>query len=176
MPGYAIHLAVANEYMKKHPIEIKNKSDFLLGSISPDFTTKDKKGETHYGENSSVLYLRKYLEKNNIDTDFNKGYFLHLITDYIFYNKLLEYTSTEIYNDYDILNEYLVKKYNVEILDQIKDTIKVPVGTETKILHKELADKIIMISSDLNIETVKEEIQCCEYTEKWDKIRRLKRY
>lgn len=46
MPGYVIHLATANEYMKKHPNEIKNKNGFLLGTISPDFTTKEKRRNT----------------------------------------------------------------------------------------------------------------------------------
>lgn len=174
MPGYVIHLATANEYMKKHPNEIKNKNEFLLGTISPDFTTKEKKGETHYGESSSILYLRKYLEKNNIDTDFNKGYFLHLVTDYIFYNKLLECTSKDIYNDYDILNKYLIEKYNVEILEQIKDKVFYAEG-KTKILHKELAEKTISIVSNYTLNTIKQEIKATNYTEKWDKIRKLKR-
>lgn len=36
MPGFVVHIAVAQEYLKKH-----NKSfseDFILGSIDPDFT------------------------------------------------------------------------------------------------------------------------------------------
>lgn len=174
MPGYVIHLATANEYMRKHPDEIKNKSDFLLGSISPDFTIKSEKGKTHYGENSTILYLRKYLESNELNTDFNKGYFLHLVTDYIFYNKLLEYTSKDIYNDYDILNNYLIKKYNVVILEQIKDQVHYCTG-ETKILDQELAEKIIEIASDNALKDIEDEIKSTDYIEKWDKTRRLKR-
>ena len=36
MPGFVIHLATANEYIRKHPNEIKNKADFINGSIAPD--------------------------------------------------------------------------------------------------------------------------------------------
>ena len=47
MPGFIIHLATANEYIRKYPKDIKNKSDFLEGSIAPDLTTKEGKKETH---------------------------------------------------------------------------------------------------------------------------------
>ncbi len=174
MPGYVIHLATANEYIKKHPNEIKDISEFLIGSISPDLTTKDKKGETHYGETSSILYLRKYLEKNELKSDYNRGYFLHLVTDYIFYNKLLEYTSKDIYNDYDILNKYLIEKYDVKLPDIIKDKIFFKEGN-TKILNKETAEKTIKIVSSYNINTIKEEILSTSFNEKWEKIRLLKR-
>ncbi len=174
MPGYIIHLATATEYIRKHENEIKNKEEFFKGSIAPDLTTKENKVITHYGQGSDKVELRKYLQANDINSDYNKGYFLHLITDYIFYNKLLEYTSKQIYNDYDILNEYLIKKYSVTVLDEIKDKVFYKNG-ETQILNKELAEKAIDIASDTELEDVKNEIVSCEYVEKWDKIRELKR-
>ena len=174
MPSYVIHLATANEYLRKHKNEITNLNDFFLGAVSPDFTTKEKKGETHFGESSSVLYLRQYLEKKDLNTDFNKGYFLHLVTDYIFYNKLLECTSKDIYTDYDILNKYLIEKYNVTLVEEVKDKVFFLSG-ETKILHKDLAELIINLASDMSLEDIKNEILSTDYTEKWDKIRRLKK-
>lgn len=110
MAGYVIHLAVAEEYLKRTKIK-ENYNDFIEGVIAPD-DAKDK-ALTHYGPKSSQTHLDQYLEKNKIDNSFNRGYFLHLITDYIFYNKYLETYSKEIYNDYDILDEYITKKYNV---------------------------------------------------------------
>ena len=174
MPGYVIHLATANEYIRKHQNEIKNKEEFFKGSIAPDQTTKDNKKITHYGNGSDQVELRRYLKNNNIDSDYDKGYFLHLVTDYIFYNKLLEYTSKQIYNDYDILNDYLIKKYNIVLLDEIKNSVFYSTG-ETKILSKELAEKTIDISSERSLEDIKNEIISCEYTKKWDEIRPLKR-
>lgn len=174
MPGYVIHLAVANEYVKKHPNEIKNLPDFFRGNISPDLTTKDKKGETHYGETSSVLYLRKYFEKNNLESDYSKGYFLHLVTDYIFYNKILEYISKDIYNDYDILNRYLMEKYDVKLIDEVKDNVLFKEGN-TKILNRETAEKTIDIVSNYELKNIKEEILSTSFNEKWEKIRLLKR-
>lgn len=174
MPGYVIHLATANEYMRKHKNEIKNKDEFLLGCIEPDFTGKEGKRETHFGESSSRVKLREFLKVKDINTDYNKGYFLHLVTDYIFYNKIISVISKDIYNDYDILNKYLIEKYNVEIYDNIKNNVFFKEG-ETKILTKELAEKTINETSDFILENIKQEILSSNYTEKWDYIRDLKR-
>lgn len=174
MPGYVIHLATANEYIRKHKDEIYNKEEFFKGCIAPDETDKENKKVTHYGNGSDQVELRKYLQNNNLDSDYKKGYFLHLITDYIFYNKLLECISKKIYNDYDILNDYLIKKYDVKLLDEIKDKVFYENG-QTEILSQELAEKIIDVASNQSLEEVKNEIITCEYLEKWDKIRLLKR-
>lgn len=174
MPGYVIHIATANEYIRKHKDEIKNKEDFFKGCIAPDETDKENKKVTHYGNGSDQVELRKYLQSNNLDSDYQKGYFLHLITDYIFYNKLLECISKKIYNDYDILNDYLIKKYDVKLLEEIKDKVFYTDG-QTEILSKELAEKIIDVASETSLEEVKNEITTCDYIEKWDKIRLLKR-
>lgn len=172
MPGFVIHLAVANEYMRKHKNEIKEKDEFILGTMTPDFV-KDK-SETHYGPQSSQTSLRKYLESNEINSDFDKGYFLHLITDFIFYNKIIDTTSNDIYNDYDILNKYLIEKYKVEVPDRIKKCAQYKEG-KTKILSKENADKAIDVSSSVNLEEVKNKILNSTYCEEWEKIRLLRR-
>jgi hypothetical protein len=140
--------------------------------MSPDFV-KDK-SETHYGIMSSQVSLRKYLEANEIKSDFDKGYFLHLITDYVFYNRILDTTSKDIYNDYDILNKYLIEKYKIEIPEIIKNQAHFKTG-KTKILSKEKADETIKIVSEVNLEDVKNEILNSSYCEKWEKIRILKR-
>lgn len=171
MPGFVIHIATASEYIKKHQ-NIKNIDEFINGTVEPDLTTKEDKKRTHYGNSSAEVVLRNYLNENDINTDYNKGYFLHLVTDYIFYNKLLECTSKEIYNDYDILNGYLIEKYKLNIPDKIKKQVYFHEG-ETKILSKELADKTIKIVSDYKLEDIKNEILSTKYLEKWDKIRKL---
>lgn len=174
MPGFVIHIATANEYIRKHKNEIKNKEEFIQGCIYPDMTTKEGKKQTHFGKSSAGTVLRNFLKEVNIDTDYNKGYFLHLVTDYIFYNKILPYTSKEIYNDYDILNKYLMHKYNVEICDNIKDKVFFKEG-ETKIITKELVEKTIDEASTYELEGIKKEILSSDYIEKWDYIRELKR-
>ena len=61
-----------------------------------------------------------------------------------------------------------------KILEKIKDKVFFKDG-DTKILNKELAEKTIELSSDNLLEKIKKEILDTEYTEKWDKIRKLKR-
>lgn len=176
MPGYIIHLAAATEYMRKHKNEIKNKTEFFQGVISPDLTTKENKKNTHYGNNSAEIFLRKFLTEISIETDYEKGYFLHLITDYIFYNKLLVYTSKEIYNDYDILNEYLLSKYQItiptEVHEKIKDNIFYKSG-DLKIITKELVEEAIELSSRESLDEIKKEIMKSKYSEKWETIKPL---
>lgn len=121
MPGYVIHLSVANRYIEKHPEEIKDHNKFIEGVISPDGVTD--KSITHYGPKSSKVNLKLFLESNEINDDFNKGYFLHLVTDYLFYNRFLDYFSKDIYNDYDILNKTLEEKYNVKIPEEVKNKV-----------------------------------------------------
>ena len=62
MPGYAVHLAIAQEYLRKHNKE--KSQDFILGSIEPDFT--NDKSKTHYGESPAYTNLKKYLKNNRL--------------------------------------------------------------------------------------------------------------
>lgn len=155
MAGYVIHLAVAESYIKKHEDDIKDYNRFIEGVIFPDSVSD--KSITHYGEKSSKTDLKAFLEDNKIDNDYNKGYFLHLVTDYIFYNKLLKYFSKDIYNDYDILNEKLQKKFNVTLPENIKDKVFYKEG-KTKVLKLENIIKFIEDVSDYKLYEIKERI------------------
>lgn len=155
MAGYVIHLAVAESYIKKHEDDIKDYNRFIEGVIFPDSVSD--KSITHYGQKSSKTDLKAFLEDNKIDNDYNKGYFLHLVTDYIFYNKLLKYFSKDIYNDYDILNEKLQKKFNVTLPENIKDKVFYKEG-KTKVLKLENIIKFIEDVSDYKLDEIKERI------------------
>ena len=56
MPGYVVHIAIAQEYLKKH--NMKYSKDFIMGSVAPDFTSD--KSKTHYGK-SIFCYDVNYL-------------------------------------------------------------------------------------------------------------------
>ncbi len=155
MPGYVIHLAVAEAYRAKHIEDINNYKSFIEGVIFPDSVSD--KSVTHYGMKSSKVNLKEFLEKNEIDNDYNKGYFLHLVTDYIFYNKFLEYFSKDIYNDYDILNKTLQDKFNVIVPESVKDKVFYKEG-KTVILEQEKVIKFIEEVSDYNLVGIKEEV------------------
>ena len=88
MPSYAIHLAVAEEYLKKSNCSKENHEKFIKGVIYPDMV-KDK-SLSHYGSNSSVSDLSKFLSRNRVNDSFKRGCFLHLMTDYLFYNKYID--------------------------------------------------------------------------------------
>lgn len=120
MPGYVIHLAVAKKHIELN--NIRNEDEFVRGVIAPDLL-KQAGLDSHYG-NSSTPNLREFLKKHNIETDYNKGYFLHLVTDYIFYNKFLDRWSPEIYEDYNSLNYNLIKKYGLIIPKEVQEYVK----------------------------------------------------
>lgn len=155
MPGYIIHLAVAKVYSIKHIKDINNYESFIDGVIFPDSVSD--KSVTHYGIESSKVNLKAFLEKNEIDNDYNKGYFLHLVTDYIFYNKFLEYFSKDIYNDYDILNKTLQDKFDVIVPESVKEKVFFKEG-KTVILKQEKIIKFIEEVSEYNLMDIKKEI------------------
>lgn len=167
MAGYVIHLAIAEEYLKKHKDVKEDYDEFIKGVIYPDSVTD--KSLTHYGIKSSKVILKDFLQDNEINNSYMRGYFLHLITDYLFYNKYLEEFTKDIYNDYDILNKKLIEKYNVVLPENIQNNVFYEDG-ETKILTMELAIKIIDEISDLNLNAVEKEIRKNPNDEKWSKI------
>lgn len=167
MAGYVIHLAIAEEYLRKHKDIKEDYEEFIKGVIYPDSVTD--KSLTHYGIKSSKVILKDFLQDNEINNSYMRGYFLHLITDYLFYNKYLEKFSKDIYNDYDILNKRLIEKYNVVLPENVQNNVFYKEG-ETKILTMELAIKIIDEISDLNLNAVEKEIRENSNDEKWSKI------
>ncbi len=123
MPGYAIHIAIAQEYIKKHPKEVINKEEFLKGTIAPDL--ESNKNKSHYGNwgNYKIdIYLDKFLKdtKIKIEEDYWKGYFLHIYVDKKFTNKYFKRECLEIkkkkdtfHHDYDILNKIIINEYGI---------------------------------------------------------------
>ncbi len=171
MAGYVIHLAVGEEFIRNFPNEIKNYEEFIEGIIYPDSVSD--KSITHYGEKSSSVNLKAFLSEKDIESDFNKGYFLHLVTDYLFYNKFLTIFSSEyIYNDYDILNKKLEKKFKVKIPIQVKEKVFYKDG-EAKILNLEEVIKFIENTAKYDLNYIKEAV--LKNDKNWLEIRPLKR-
>lgn len=167
MPGYVVHIAIAQEYLRKHERDISN--EFIMGSIEPDFTTE--KSKTHYGISPAYTNLKKYLESNKIDTDFKQGYFLHLVTDYLFYNYYLDkIEKPQIYNDYDFTNKALMEKYNVILPEKVKSKVLFKEGTP-KILTLPLAYKVIDEVSEYTLEEIEKEIN--NDLDKWNYYKKL---
>lgn len=168
MAGYIIHISVGEEYIRLHPNEIKNHEEFISGIIYPDSVAD--KSLTHCGPKSSKVNLSNFFKDKDIDTDFNKGYFLHLVADYLFYNKFLKVFSKNIYNDYDILNRELEKIFNVNVPNEIKDKVLYKSG-QTQILNLDETIDFIKKVASYKLEDIKKEV--LNGNENWLKIREL---
>lgn len=138
MASFSIHLAAGKIYATKNSI---NDLDlFYKGIVDPDLAedkfvshytgVKDKENLVLYLENKTQLY--QFLKEHKIDNDYNKGIFVHLITDYLFFNDFfdkeyirnIDYSSflKDLYFSYDETNDYLITKYNID-LSMFKDKI-----------------------------------------------------
>lgn len=168
MAGYVIHIAVGEEFIKNHPRQIKNYNEFIEGIIYPD-SVKDK-SLTHYGPKSSMVNLKEFFSDRDIDNDFNKGYFIHILTDYIFYNKFLKVFSKVVYNDYDILNKQLEDKFKVKIPLKVKDKVFYKEG-KTKILKLEETIEFIQKIGKYDLDDIKTAVLTDD--KNWLKIRPL---
>lgn len=146
MAGYMIHLAVGYIYSQNNKIE--DLQSFYKGIIAPDMVTD--KTKSHYGPNSSNPGLNKYIELNSITNNYNEGYFLHLLTDYLFYNKFLKGWYSEIYSDYDKINKKIKEKYKIVIPKEVKDIVQFKTG-ELKVLNEEKLYKFIEYVGKINI-------------------------
>ena len=142
MASAIIHLAVAKTLEKN--LNIENKKDYYLGSISPDISKQigENKQKSHFLINSRddipkiELFINKY--PNFKENSFDLGYFIHLYTDKIWFSrfmpniwsgsgsciKLLDGTiinSTPeeiqklIYQDYTNLNVKLLDEYKMDL-------------------------------------------------------------
>ena len=108
---------------------------------------------------ASILGFRldlKTLNSLGIKDSFKKGHFLHVLTDYMFYNRCIECWSEDIYIDYDILDEKIIKKYNVSTLpyDAEKYAHSHHSNCELKILDIPMVDKFINEISDIKLNSV----------------------
>lgn len=143
MAGLNIHLAIGKKYAKKTRL-IKNSDLFYKGIIAPDMA--NNKNISHYtrslDRSNLITYLfgkvqlYEYLKNNDISSDYEKGVFLHLVTDYLFYNyffdkEYIESTdyftfNNHLYYSYDQTDEYLKTKYKLyfESLFQEMNTAK----------------------------------------------------
>jgi len=129
MPSFDIHLAIARNYVKNHK-DITNVQDFIKGSIAPDLVadkrishyTKEQDKDDLAKSLKNKVAIDEYLKQNEIKTDYDKGVYLHLLTDYLFFNHFFdeEFLKQEdgksfrkdLYYSYIVTNEYLKGKYD----------------------------------------------------------------
>lgn len=167
MASSVIHLAVAKKYIGN-----RNKERVFAGALYPD--TVLNKDESHYTDKNrgtdNVSHLKgkvnlyAFLEEHDLDDDFELGWFIHLFTDYLFFEECFdkEYlmrTSYEdfrkdLYYSYDHLGQYLKEKYGI-VEDDYKaypDEYYEGVPYEESILSKEKIDAFIARTSSIDLD------------------------
>lgn len=149
MPDYVIHLAVGKIYLQNN--NVVNLREFEKGIIAPDMVTD--KSKSHYGPYSSQPDLSRYIKCNKYFGEFQEGYFLHLVTDYLFYNRFLTKWASDIYEDYDKLNEPIVKKYKITIPKEIQGVVCFKSG-KTKVLDENELYRFIDSVGKINIREI----------------------
>ncbi|MBE5738639.1 MAG: hypothetical protein E7354_02815 [Clostridiales bacterium] len=172
MASLMIHLLVGQEYCKTHQVE--DEEAFLKGNLAPDLVAD--KAPTHYtkvcrNKNytesiSNKVNLPAFCADHELDSDFVRGKFLHLITDYAFFSqylvnneKYLSYDNENIllihkvlYRDYHRVNDWLMKSYDGLRLDLIPDDMKETRTDDMEILSKEAIERLVAICSEVNLD------------------------
>lgn len=185
MPGFHIHVAIGDKYKIKN--KILKVLDFDKGTVYPDLV-KDK-AISHYtgkqdGDNlldylENKVNLAEFLKNNDINSDYNKGVFLHLVTDYLFFNyfldknylKRVDYDSfcKDLYYSYDLTNDYIFEKYKISFSvykKEMEESIaksRAEKNMDDKkylnLLPKEKLDYFIEVMSNINLEKYAEKIK-----------------
>ena len=140
MASAVIHLAVAK--VLEPYFNIKNRKDYYLGAIAPDIAKQigRTKQESHflYEEKDDVPNIKMFTNKypNFYKNDFDLGYYIHLFTDKLWFDKFLntlvqsnsirlidgtivnippEELQQLIYSDYTNLNIKVIEEYNMDL-------------------------------------------------------------
>lgn len=151
MASFAIHLAIAKIYLNNNKIEYPK--EFLKGVVEPDLVQNKK--TSHCSETikeptlkeylKAKVNLTKFVEGNQISSDYQKGVFLHLITDYEMYNNYFEKEYIEninyedfcndLYHSYDQVNDQVTNSYRIDIDPVIKKQIENRISKKKKRLQ-----------------------------------------
>ena len=175
MPSLMLHLKIGEEYLKNN--NIKNAEEFLKGCLAPDFE-KDKR-KSHFGKNVEAQHLSQILSNKTdlfeicknikLDTDFNKGVFLHLVTDDFFYKtymlremktyKALEKMPLEdahkaLYQEYNRLAYYFYRTTPPDNLYLLPEVFKQYEQEKMKYFTEKDIDIIIEAMSNIDLQEI----------------------
>lgn len=176
MASSAIHLAVAKKILEHN--KALNKKEVLKGSLYPDTVKKDISHYTDLNrktDNVSHLQGKVNLYAFLLDhpnlTDFEIGWFIHLFTDYLFFDECFtkEYLLThsyeefrhDLYFSYDCTTNYIIDKYNITMEDYESYPNEFYPGKEYQdcLFTKEMLDELINHAGNINIEKYIEKIK-----------------
>ena len=174
MACLAMHLAIAKKYLDNNPNE--NEEAFVKGAYLPDVA--DDKILSHYGIRMPIKRVKDMLDSKvdivecakstNLKDDLSKAVFLHLTTDYLFYNFVytpsLESKSPEqiknmMYQDYDFVTNHVIKNYNIVIPQEVSHIVKSKEGNiDSMFFNTQQIDRFVELTSKLNLKNCKKQI------------------
>ena len=172
MASLMIHMVVAQEFCKKNNIE--NIELFLKGNLSPDLTENKQlaHGVTDYKPLKNYddvirgrVNLQVCCKLLDLNDDFQKGVFLHLITDYYFYNhymvnletyksitnKTHEKVNPIVYDEYGKVARVLISKFDDIRLDLLPDFARVVSEKDMVLFSKEGILNVIEVCSSFDL-------------------------
>lgn len=158
MPSLIMYLAIAKKYIEKHPEE--SEEEFMKGILAPDIkrNLKAEKARLHYGEQSSHRPdLDRFYQERGLDSSYNRGYFLNLLSDYLFYNRFLQEYSISIFHDFRKMNKRMKEKYRIDLPQELETRVKFEDG-ELSSIDEERVYKFIDSVGQLDLEAYKEKI------------------
>ncbi len=184
MASLILHEIIGELYCEKNGIS--DRENFLSGNIAPDILPTDKNANHYTSDHNYSIYLdaikgrvnlTRFCKEDNIDTIYRKGYFLHLVTDYIFYERLIisnirfadfivsPYfpSAQKMYKDYERVAYYVCSNYpNIDISKL--PSFATPILEEPMLLFtNDEISKFIEICSSINIEELFKQISDNNY-------------
>ena len=137
MASLILHEIIGELYCDKN--DISDRDNLLYGNIAPDTLPTDKEQNhyvshtnysTYFDAISGRVNLSAFCKEKAIITPYLAGYFLHLVTDYIFYERLIInnpnfarfikepylQSASKMYKEYDRVAHFVCNKYpNIDI-------------------------------------------------------------
>ncbi|MDE6142360.1 MAG: hypothetical protein K2G03_07120, partial [Bacilli bacterium] len=173
-----IHLAIAKKFLEKNT-DI-NRDDFIAGTLYPDadldndsthYTDKNR-GSDNVSHVRGKVNLYAFLLEHESLNAFELGWFLHLVTDYLFFEEcftesyLLSVTyeefCKELYHAYYCVNLYLEEKYKLDRERYYKaypNAYYPGIPYEDCLLSKETVDNFIDLVDKIDIDKYIEKIK-----------------
>lgn len=142
MACLTIHYVIAQTYAQKH--NIQNLADFITYNFIPDFEDKEAKHFTSPFDKKSYLDFRTnkvnlfaFTQNFTLDNDQNKGHFLHILVDHLFYHDYC-YELYKRYDDFTDTYVYLSREYN-KLNKPMFDTFDIDLKLVPEKYHKYFA-------------------------------------
>lgn len=175
MASLMIHQAIGEEYCRLH--RIKDVKSFLLGNLAPDLV-KDK-SLTHYSRIriGNKTYTESIMNKVNlsesckhldITNEYQRGMFLHLVTDHAFFLQYLlnnpKYKAIEnqdqlvirdtLYRDYHRINNWIMKHYTNIDISALPENTKITRDDDMEILSIDDIQRLICFCTHIDLDII----------------------